>query len=636
MPCQIPNKLLSRTSVLAIALSLWGCGTTPSYEAGSYSQAPREVEAPRESVSALLAKAKTATPKQAAGYQLQAALQLGDKGETEWAQKLLKDMDRAQLDDRQFVDYSLLMSHLAMEDGSYFLARETLTRGRLEQLKPILSQAQKQRLGELKATLFTLLGETRASVAERLTLEQWLAPEQRADNRQALWQTLMMEAPSQLQKLLQSSSSGDAKGWYELALLAKTQVGSIDAQRRAVADWRLRNPGHPAAQNLPQDLQMLAQLAADKAQKVALLLPTQGKLGKAGSAIRDGFMAAYYRAMAQGDSGTELLFFDTSSGDIVQRYQQAVAAGAQVVIGPLDKRNLKRLNQQPDLPVPVLAMNYIEPPSNKRGLSLQQEYNPQLYQVGLAVEDEARQCAQRAHLEGHRRAMILAPQGQWGNRGARAFREEWEALGGEVVGDERFTGNGDYSRVIENSLQLQQSRYRHRTLQRIVGQNLEFEPRRRQDVHMIFLLGRPNQAKQVKPTLAFHYAGHLPVYATSHIYNGKPDPKGNRDINDIRFTALPWQLNLDSPERRAIDQHANPQTAYQQLYALGSDSFRLYPRLRQLAQVPGLQIQGSTGKLQMLANGQLARQQQWAQIQRGRAELLPTAVVPLSDEAVKR
>lgn len=610
--------------LLALAIGLAGCGSTPNHNS-SYQQAPQVVSEPRESVAQLLAKAKRSSDREGAPYLLKAAQQLIDKGDNSWAQNLLKNIEAGLLRDKEFIDYSLLLGSLAMEDGSYFLARDTLTQTRLQQLSAQLDNEQRQQLGELKATLFTLLGDTRAGVEERLALSHWIDAGQQTANQQALWQTLMMENPEQLFNLSQESSDSLQQGWYQLALIAKSQQGSIEQQRQQVEQWRLSHPLHPAAQELPKDLQQLSQLIASQPRQVAILLPTQGKLAKAGQAIRDGFMAAYYQALSTGAPKAQIRFFDTSTDDITQVYQQAVSNGAELVIGPLDKNRVKRLNEQAELSVPVLAMNYIEPPSN----ASTSEYNPMLFQFGLAVEDEARQCAQRAHLEGHKRALILAPQSPWGNRGAQAFMDEWQKLGGDVVGDERFTGNGDYSRVIENSLQLNQSKYRHRTLQRILGKNLEFEPRRRQDVDMIFLLGRSNQAKQVKPTLAFHYASKIPVYATSHIYNGEKDIKANRDLNNIRFTALPWFMQHEQGEREAVDQYVSPNPAYQQLYALGADSFRIYPRLKQLAQLESLQIQGGTGKLQMLSNRQLARLQDWAVIRNGRAVALPSVASSL-------
>jgi len=614
-------KLGLKGSLIVAGLTLIACGSNPN-KTTSYSRSQDTLVEQTNDVAELLAKSRKSSGRESNQYILTAAQQLSREGDSSWALSLLKSIDPTRLSDPQFIDFSLLLGQLSLEEGSYFLSRDILGAHRLSDLKPHLSPEQNKILAESRATVYTLLGNTRAGVEERLALENWLTDEEKPQNKRALWQTLMMESGERLQVLGEQAEQALDRGWYQLAAIAKNQHSSIEEQRQQVEAWRRSNLAHPAALQLPADLQLLGQLIAEQPRKIALMLPVSGKLAKAGQAIRDGFMASFYDARQRNGDNSLVEFFDTNNQDINQVYQAAVASGAELVIGPLDKSKLKKLNQQSQLSVPVLAMNYIDAPSENS----QAEYHPQLFQFGLAVQDEARQCAQRARLEGHKRALILAPQTAWGNRGVQAFRDQWEQLGGVIVEEQRFTGNNDYSRVIENSLQLNQSKYRHRKLQQILAGDLDFEPRRRQDVDMIFLLARANQAKQVKPTLAFHYAGKIPVYATSHIYNGQADPKANRDLNNIRFTALPWLLNHDQAARKSVDDYAKPNPAYQQLYALGADSFKIYPRLKQLAQVPSLRIQGNTGSLSMLENGQLAREQDWAIIRNGKAITLPSLV----------
>ena len=272
----------------------------------------------------------------------------------------------------------------------------------------------------------------------------------------------------------------------------------------------------------------------------------------------------------------------------------------------------------PSLPVPVLTLNYpdTQPVTPVQGL----------YQFGLAAEDEARQVARQAYLEGHRFAMVMIPSQDWSERSAKAFTEEWQKLGGTVVNTSQFIGTGDYSRVIKSSMQIEQSQARAVELERRLGTNLQFEARRRQDVDMIFLIADPAQARQVKPTLAFHYAGHIPVYATSHIYSGIPNPGIDRDLNGIRFNTMPWLFDNQSPEKKMIDQNTQSSAIYSRLHALGIDAFRLYPRLPQLAQVPEMRIYGATGALHLLPDGRIEREQIWARIRNGVAQPLPTVV----------
>ena len=116
----------------------------------------------------------------------------------------------------------------------------------------------------------------------------------------------------------------------------------------------------PANRNLPDDLQLLQQLIAERPQKIALLLPQQGKLGKAGRAVRDGFMAAYYQAKQQNNQTPQIILYDSHAKDVIKLYEQAVSEGVQLIIGPLDKPKVTQLSQLDQLPVATLAVNYSE------------------------------------------------------------------------------------------------------------------------------------------------------------------------------------------------------------------------------------------------------------------------------------
>src|SRR5690606_29695702 len=135
----------------------------------------------------------------------------------------------------------------------------------------------------------------------------------------------------------------------------------------------------------------------------------------------------------------------------------------------------------PDLPVPLLTLNYIDS-------TLLPEAQQNIYQFGLAVEDEARQVARQAYLEGHRYALTIVPSQEWSERSANAFKEEWENLGGTVVNSSQFVGSGDYSNVIKNAMLVEQSEARAQDLQKLFGAKLHHQTRRRQDIDMIFLI----------------------------------------------------------------------------------------------------------------------------------------------------
>jgi outer membrane PBP1 activator LpoA protein len=140
-----------------------------------------------------------------------------------------------------------------------------------------------------------------------------------------------------------------------------------------------------------------------------------------------------------------------------------------------------------------------------------------------------------------------------------------------------------------------------------MGTAVEFSPRRRRDVDTIFLLSdNPADARSIKPLIAFHYAGDLPVYATSEIFSGRIDPRRDQDLNDIRLLATPWALAPpgDLPSA-VIAAGGDPLLA--NWHALGADAFLMHWRLEQLGSQGSL-FRGYSGLLGMDAERRFHRE----------------------------
>lgn len=572
-----------------------------------------------ESVQTLLLEARASVSPQKEQLLLQSAEQLIGLDDADWARNLLGSIDTAQLAPEDLWHYTRLYSELLLSQESYFLAQNVLMNPQLTEQWELMPKETYVDLRSRRAELLATLGETQLAVQEYIALDHaGLEPEQRAENQDALWQTLMNQPRTQLQALARESDDLEQQGWYQLAALSKNNQHQLESQLRGVDDWLMRWPGHPAASRLPRDLQLLQQLIEEKPQHVALLLPMSGKLGRAGRAIRDGFFAAHYQSLQAGSPASRISLYDTNLGDVQSLYQQAVEDGAELIVGPLDKDKVAELALLPALPVPTLALNRIEQPAG-----LLPTLN--LVQFGLAAEDEARQAARRAWLEGHRLAMVIAVDANWADRAAIAFISEWQALGGTVVEYAKFTGKADYSKIVQRGLLIDHSNQRAANVRNILGRSMEFEPRRRQDVDMIFITALPNQARQLKPTLKFHQASNIPVFATSHVYSGEENAKLDSDLNGIRFSTLPWIFDTQSEEKRAIEGFTTD-PAFHRLYAMGVDAYHLYPRLRQLREIPNATVFGATGNLQLTPEGQILREQMWAHIRRGLAQPLPMVI----------
>ncbi len=579
---------------------------------------PAKTQPAKASAAKLLNLANQAQSPERESLMLEAAQAYIDARQYNRARDLLVDMNSDALPDLDYIKHTDLLSTVALHQGSNFLAHGILTKPRLEQQWSNMEPQTEVSLREKRAQVFALLGEAQNSVAERIQLSGLIDNKnQRQANQDVLWQNLMSIPFAELQQLSQDENGQAARGWYSLAAINKNNQIDLEQQREQLQVWLNYWQQHPAHDNLPNDLRLLQSLIEQQPQQIALLLPMQGKLAEAGEAVRDGFFAAYFQALKDGRSTPEVRQYD-SSGDALAAYQQAVDDGADLVIGPIDKEKVTELSLMPSLEVPVLSLNYPDAPPA--------EPLKGFYQFGLAVEDEARQVARQAFLEGHRQAMVIIPSQEWSERSARAFADEWEKLGGIVVNRTQFQTGTNYSGLIKDAMLIEQSQIRTREMQELLGIPLQSSPRSRSDVDMIFLIADPAQARQIKPTFAFHYAGKIPVYATSQVYSGQPNPKADRDLNGIRFNTMPWLFDATSSEKQAIAQHTKSAAVYGRLHALGADAFRLYARLPQLEQVPDMRIYGATGALHMLSDRRIEREQIWVRFRNGEAQPLPMVI----------
>lgn len=652
------------TATCLVATLLASCGPTPKPNI----EEPQQAYLSLEDINAMLIEADTREASVKSDMYLDACMSLLEYGEYDWARNTLAALQPNTLSSAQYVRYSILSAKLAFAEGNNYRAKRYLWDGRFLQALKSEPTAKQIQARELRATLLYHIAEYRQAVEERIAMEELLKLDRDMAefNQDLIWQALMALPLVDLQLEAQTHSDPLLKGWYRLAAISKDNQRNIKQQLRAVQNWTYNWPEHPASLRLPVDLQLLQQLVEQQPQRIAILLPLSGRLEQAAQTVLDGFMAAFYQTQNLGEPTPEILVYNTADGDINSLYDQAVVNGAELVIGPLDKDKIAQLYLRQNLAVPTLALNYVDPrvqaskrqalkgqtlpPANSTDVSAEAggDSNPsdandeqsreainadqkiapltnQLFQFGLAIEDEAQQVAEQAFLDGHRRALILAPAGNWGDRSADTFAAHWLGLGGEIVSDNRFNSQKEYSSLIEAATGVKASKERARAIRRLTSESIEFEPRRRQDIDMVFMVARPSEARQLKPTLNFHYASAIPVYATSHIYNGTTNSTLDQDMNGIRFTTLPWFFDEELEERRETLRHGTqePGSAYQPLYALGVDAYHLYPRLRQLASVKQAHFYGSTGNLSLDEQQRIVRHQVWAEFIRGNAHLVP-------------
>ncbi len=560
---------------------------------------------------------------QAAGDNVGAAREyerLAQSAASPLREQLLLDAADAQLRGGQLKQAQRLLEHLELTGAASDLdtrkralsADLALSSGEPERALELIpatptgvSPSLQVRMHEIRARAYLAVGNALESARERVILEPLLrSPEAVSENHRAIWQALGGMTDQALAELQRGVPPDVFTGWMELVRISRIAPRDPGRYETLLQGWRERYAGHPATADLGGAAQLPTAAVGMPAQ-LALLLPFSGEFSSQAATLRDGFLTAYYSVRRSGPVPALRIYDTARASGIREVYERAVADGAGLVVGPLSKKAVAELASSGPLSVPVLALNYLDataaaPPA-------------QFYQFGLLPEDEARQAAERASLDGRSRAVALIPDGEWGMRLLESFRRRFGELGGTLLGYESYSPTeSDFSTPIQRLLRV------------------DFAAKtRRTDVDMLFIVAYPRQARLIRPQLLFQYAGDLPVYTTSHAYAGHADPAVDGDLDGVMFCDIPWLLPAqgDPPIDRQLLQRLWPQSSGNEarLYALGMDAFTVLPYLGSLGDASSTGVPGWTGSVSADAERRLHRQLRWARFENGTPRLIETA-----------
>ena len=420
--------------------------------------------------------------------------------------------------------------------------------------------------------------------------------------------------------------------WWQL-INAFNEALTTRGQQVAWERWRTGHAGHIAARYLPRSLVDIDPGPA----RIALFLPFSGRLANAGVTVRDGFLSAYFLAGAA--SRQSIHVYDTAEATIAALYQLALEDGADVIVGPLSKENAADMwALRPT--VPTLILNTVAVGEKKRAHPIQ---------FALTVEDEARAIANRVAADGRRRVIVLRSGDNWSAR-AFAVLSERLAPGARSEATDKARGEGrqpvppgapaltqlvrsgvflegaDITSVVGETLLIEASKERHLRLERLVGDDVEFTPRRRADFDAVIALIEGSQLASLKPALAFHFASDLPIYASSQA--GR-DVTNQDDLELLRICDMPWRLYPPKIKAELREAFPNNRGTADALFAFGLDAYRLVNQMSRLTASTDSRIMGSTGILSLGPDGVIRRELVWALVRNGRFE--PLAAVAATE-----
>lgn len=419
-------------------------------------------------------------------------------------------------------------------------------------------------LASLHATLaqsYENQGNILPAAEQRSLADRYLHGPDAAANQKQLLANLTLQSRESLLEMRGESADTSVQGWIDLALA----VAYSEQRDSAIAQWRKAYPDHNADETAIS-ASIAPSPAGDPGQpfsgKVALLLPVETPaFAFAADAVRKGFIAAQKAA----GSPSEITVYPThgSKDDIPAIYRQAVAEGAQFVVGPLTRSEVTGLMEAGLVNVPTLAFNMLDD---------QAAAPKKLIQFGLPVEEEALQIARMGRRQGMQTAVVAAADSPLGKRMAQAFASEWTEQGGVVAMQVEF---GEQSNLTD------------------FKSRIAAEP-----ADMIFLAATPAQARRVRPYLD----QATPTFALSHIYDGEPRNPENVVLNAVRFIDMPWLLDTGNPDfapYRGAAAELPPHA--QRWFAVGVDAWNI------LSALPGdggkkFQLRGLSGDITLEDN----------------------------------
>ena len=461
-------------------------------------------------------RAQSVDPLRKDSLLLDAAILFAQAGDIANSRETLDLINADNLGDAFFIEYSLLGLELDIARHSHQEAQQWLVQPRFVAVRATLSTNFSRRILSLESDLSYGMGDLETSIGKLIQLgesysqRKILGQGSIALIHNKIWRQLNALPFETLQKT-QPGNRDTLTGWYELAAGVRYQQGDPAAQQSHFTIWQQRWKNHPGAKKPPSVLTSRIQSRAPK--NIALLLPLQNEYEIPSNTLLNGFMSGYYQKLARGSAVPNISIYDTSGVSVSDAYNNAVNAGAQLVIGPMRQSQVEELLRLPALDVPTMTLNRVDknienPPEN-------------LIQFGLSALDEVEQIADRAWLEGQTNVLLIAPDSGWGQRATDYFIDSWTARGGLVTGAIAYPATvKDFTKLLKAPLEIDLSEKRGLEMRRFINNSLSYTARRRSDIDLVVVLGYSEKVRQIKPSLDFLYAGDLPVYASSHIYNG--------------------------------------------------------------------------------------------------------------------
>lgn len=506
-------------------------------------------------------------------YQLLAVRKLIDENKEYEAQNTFSEIQVAEMNDVQKLEYALVSAQLAALQG-----KNEMAISQLKAVQPsLLSPAQRLRYIQTQARIAANQNDAIGIVRARSQLNAYYKMNrERQENNDIIWQTLRDANRGMLERTVPEAGEMELAGWLALINIYNQNVTTPAQMPQAINNWKNQYPNHSAVTVMPTELQGVNNFQQTQLNSVALLLPLSGDAQILGDIIQRGFNDA------KADDPTAVQTFDTSSSDVNSLITQAKQQGANIIVGPLLKSRVDEMLLSPEIQnINVLALNATE---NARNIA-------QACYYGLSPESEAQAGAEKMYRDGHRVAIVAAPQDDFGNRSAEAFAKRWRQLSGTDA-DVRY-----YNQPLDSVASIQNAGVTKAGL---------------------YVLGGAEQVVEIKQGIdSSNLKDRLVIYTSSRSNSPNNGIDFYTAMEGVKFSEVPLLADTTSNEYQKAENLANSDFSMMRLYAMGADAWSLATKFNEFRHIPGYKISGLTGELKAGQNCNIERSLSWLQYQNG-------------------
>ncbi|BCN93885.1 hypothetical protein THMIRHAM_16700 [Thiomicrorhabdus immobilis] len=377
------------------------------------------------------------------------------------------------------------------------------------------------------------------------------------------WSVLNSLSP-QILATLENSHHAEVQAW--LALLKTFQGSRYEIRQNLMNLNSFESEAIFHKHLLPK---LIAQQPPEETVKqIAVLLPMEGRYKVVSQQIRSGIMKAFFAS----DQSITLKFYDTTSLENLESvYTQAKQEGADRIIGPLRKEALQELASFHD--DKLLALNNID--SNS------------FTQFSFKAAQPSLQMVKKFEDAGFQRIGILANDGKSSMVKAKALENAWKQANHQAILSVYPDENPKLREALGSLIHENLSESRQNNLRWLIGEQLNFFPRTRQDLDAIVIFDNAYRMAVFRPQFDF-FELDTPVFGDSELTpaNFQEIPQ-NRDLNRVSFLTYPATLN--------------PVDLNSKFEAFGWDSFMVSTHIEDL-QNGGCLAEAKTGVLSLDGN----------------------------------